>query len=73
MTKVGVSVDKESLDTFFKTLDGKTVTGAIADGAKKHIAMPAGGEAAAKEEEKPAEKEDEPEDVDMGGLFGDDD
>merc|ERR1719231_1815147 len=43
MTKVGVSVDKESLDTFFKTLDGKTVTGAIADGAKKHIAMPAGG------------------------------
>lgn len=34
-------------------------------------AGPAAAAAAPKEEEKP--KEDEPEDVDMGGLFGDDD
>lgn len=84
MKKCGISVDKESLNAFFTTLDGKTVTGAIAEGSKKHIAMPAGGGArpaaaataggAAAEAPKAEEKkEDEPEDVDMGGLFGDDD
>lgn len=84
MKKCGVSVDKESLDAFFKTIEGKDVVASVAEGSKKHISMPsgggggarpaaaaAGGAAPAKEEEKP--KEDEPEDVDMGGLFGDDD
>merc|ERR550537_468943 len=49
---------------------------AFLNAAKNAPAAPAGGAgapaaAAAKEEEIPAE--DEPEDVDMGGLFGDDD
>ena len=35
MKKCGVSVDKESLDAFFKTIDGQTVTDAIAAGSKK--------------------------------------
>jgi large subunit ribosomal protein LP2 len=83
MKKCGVSVDKESLDAFFKKIEGQDVVASVAEGSKKHISMPsggggarpaaaaAGGAAPAKEEEKP--KEDEPEDVDMGGLFGDDD
>merc|ERR1712078_260930 len=36
-------------------------------------AAAAGGDAAPVEEKKEEEKKDEPEDVDMGGLFGDDD
>ena len=84
MKKCGVSCEKESLDAFFKTLKENNVVDAVAAGSKKHISMPsgggaarpaaaatAGGAAAAKAEEKPAEKE-EAEDVDMGGLFGDD-
>ena len=37
MKKCGVSVDKESLDAFFKTIDGVTVTDAVAAGSKKCI------------------------------------
>ena len=83
MEKCGISVDKESLDAFFKTIEGKKVTETIEAGAKKQISMPSGGgrpaaaasgaTAAAAPEEKVEEKKDEPEDVDMGGLFGDDD
>ena len=85
MKKCGVSVDKESLDAFFKTIDGVTVPDAVAAGSKKCISMPSGGgggkaaaatagpAAAAAEEPEEKKKEDEPEDVDMGGLFGDDD
>ena len=84
MKKCGVSVDKESLDAFFKTLEGKTVVDAVTAGSKKHIAMPAGGGGGAKpagpaaggeakKEEEVEEKKEEVEDVDMGGLFGDDD
>jgi ribosomal protein L12E/L44/L45/RPP1/RPP2 len=82
MKKCGVSVDKESLDIFFKQIEGKTVVDAIKDGEKMLPKMPsgggaakpaaAGGAAAPAEKEEP-EKKDEPEDVDMGGLFGDDD
>ena len=83
MKKCGVSVDKESLDAFFKQIEGKVVVDAIKEGEKKCIKMPsgggarpaaaaAGGAAAPAEKEEP-KKEDEPEDVDMGGLFGDDD
>ena len=83
MNKCGVSVDKESLDAFFKTIEGKTVTEAIAAGSKKTISMPsggggagpakaaAGGAAEAKVEEV-EEKKEEPEDVGPN-LFGDDD
>lgn len=46
---------------FLNAAKNAPATGAVAAG---------GGAAPAKEEEKP--KEDEPEDVDMGGLFGDD-
>ena len=83
MKKCGVSVDKESLDAFFKAMDGQTVTDAIAAGSKKCISMPSGGggggkaaagpAAAAAPEKEVEEKKEEPEDVDMGGLFGDDD
>ena len=83
MKKAGVSVDKESLDLFFKQIDGKSVVELIAAGAEKTVSMPSGGYAGpvagaaaggASAEEKPAveEKKEEVEDVDMGGLFGDD-
>ena len=57
-----------------------SVTDAIAAGDKKTISMPAGGArpaagatAAAAEAPKEEDKKEEAEDVDMGGLFGDDD
>jgi len=81
MTKSGVSIDKEALAAFFKALDGKTVTGACTAGAKKQVTMPSGGARAAAPGAAaaggdagaaPAEvKEEEPEQVDMGNLFGD--
>merc|ERR1712100_177423 len=82
MKTAGVAVDKESLDAFFKIMDGKDVPTLVRDGEKKKVSMPcggggggavvaaAGGAAAAAPKEE--EKKDEPEDVDMGGLFGDD-
>lgn len=83
MSKCGVSIDKESLDVFFKQIEGKDVAEAVTEGKKKHVSMPCGGGGAAvaapaggdapKVEEKKEEKKEEPEDVDMGGLFGDDD
>ena len=84
MKKCGVSVDKESLDAFFKQIEGKKVVDAVKEGAKKHVSMPCGGgggarpaaaagAAAAEAPKEEPKKEDEPEDVDMGGLFGDDD
>ena len=81
MTQCGVSADKDVLKTFFAQLEGTTVKDAVAAGSKKHVTMPAGGGAApakaaaggaAAAEEKPKEEEkEEAEDVDMGGLFGD--
>ena len=82
MKSAGVAVDKESLDAFFKVMDGKDVTTLVREGEKKKVSMPAGGGggAAAAAGAGPAaaavvkeEKKEEPEDVDMGGLFGDDD
>jgi large subunit ribosomal protein LP2 len=81
MKKAGVSVDKESLDIFFKQVDGKSVTEMIAAGSKKTVVMPrcGGGGApaaaaagASAEAPKAEEKKEEVEEVDMGGLFGDD-
>ena len=83
MKKSGVSVDDESLDAFFKCLEGKDVAKSCADGSKKLVKMGGGGGArpaaaggagaAAAEVKKEEEKKEEEEDVDMGGLFGDDD
>ena len=82
MKKCGVSVDKESLDAFFKTIAEKNVVDAVKEGGKKCIQMPsgggggakpaaAGGKAAAAVEEV-EEKKEEPADPGMGNLFGDD-
>ena len=80
MKASGVSVDKVSLAQFFKGIEGKTVPELVVAGQKKQVKMPSGGAArpaaaggataAAVVEE---EKKEEVEDVDMGGLFGDED
>ena len=84
MKTCGVSVDKATLTTFFKQIDGKTVPELVQAGHKKHVKMPAmggggggaaaGGASAGAAAAAPAEeKKEEVEAVDMGGLFGDDD
>ena len=81
MKAAGISVDKESLKAFFKTMEGKDIPTLVAEGKKKQVEMPRGGgggaaaasggaAAAAPKEE---EKKEEVEEVDMGGLFGDED
>ena len=81
MKAAGISVDKESLKVFFKTMEGKDIPTLVAEGKKKQVEMPRGGgggaaaasggaAAAAPKEE---EKKEEVEEVDMGGLFGDED
>ena len=47
MSKCGVSIDKESLDVFFKQIEGKDVAEAVTEGKKKHVSMPCGGGGAA--------------------------
>ena len=81
MKDCGVSCDKATLTTFFKQIEGQTVTDLVAAGAKKHVKMPTGGGGArpaaaggAAADAAPEEvKKEEVEDVDMGGLFGGDD
>ena len=84
MKASGVSVDREAIKAFFACIDGKNIPETVAAGKKKHISMPCGGgggarpaaAAAAAGDAPPEEKEEkaeEVEDVDMGGLFGDDD
>jgi large subunit ribosomal protein LP2 len=82
MTKCGVSADKDVMKALFAAMKETSMKDAIAAGQKKCVSMPSGGaraagpaaggaaaaEAAPKEEEK-----EEAEDVDMGGLFGDED
>ena len=79
MKASGVSCEKSDLEVFFKALDNRALPELVAAGAKKTISMPSGGgggaakpaaAAAAPKEEK---KEEVAEDVDMGGLFGDED
>ena len=79
---VGVTADKENVKTMINKLKGQDLTKLINDGYGKFAAIggggaaPAGDAGAAAPTEKPKEaekKEEEPEeDVDMGGLFGDD-
>lgn len=82
MKKAGVSVDKEDLAIFFKQIEGKDIPETVQAGQKKCCtgfpaggARPAGaaagGAAAAEEAPQEEEKKEEVEDVDMGGLFGD--
>lgn len=73
----GVNADKEKIDTMIKAFDGKNFHELVQSGLAKMATMGGGGGAAAggagpaaAVEEK---KEDEVEEVDMGGLFGDDD
>ena len=78
----GVTADSDSLDVMMKRLEGKSLPELIKEGSGKLASMPSGGGAAAsapaaaaeapKEEEKPKEAEPE-EDVDMCGMFGDED
>ena len=82
MKECGVSVEKKDLDQFFKLIGGKKAHELIAEGKDKLISMPAvggggapvaaGGAAAGGAAEVKEEKKEEAEDVDMGGLFGDD-
>ena len=83
MKKAGVSVDKDDIATFFKQIEGKSIPETVQAGQKKCCsgfpsggARPAGaaaaGAAAAEEKPEEEEKKEEVEDVDMGGLFGDD-
>lgn len=86
MKEVGVQATKDDIDTLIKAVGGKKLDQLVRDGSKKlasvpsggaraaasssaPVAAPAGGAAAPKKEEKPKEEEQE---VDMGGLFGDD-
>ena len=81
LKEVGVTADKENVKTMINKLKGQDLTKLINDGYGKFAAMGGGGAAAPAEStgapaDKPKEaekKEEEPEeDVDMGGLFGDD-
>ena len=83
LKEVGVTADKDSVKTLIDKLDGQDLPKLINAGYEKFAAVggggaaaggaaPAGGDAPAAE----AKKEEEPEEeanVDMGGLFGDDD
>lgn len=84
MKNSGVSVDKGDLDQFFKCLGGRKAHELISEGKGKLISMPAvgsgggapaaAGKAGGAAAEAPKEeKKEEVEDVDMGGLFGDED
>ena len=80
LKEVGVEAEKEKLDLLLKNLEGKQLHELIAAGSSKIVtvgAAPAGGAAADNVQEKPAEakeeKVEEKVDVDMGGLFDDDD
>ena len=81
MKASGVYVDKKELDQLFVALEGKSIPDLVAAGKKKQVVMPSGGggarapAAAGAAAAAPVEeaKKEEAEDVDMGGLFGDDD
>ena len=82
----GVTADEADLTVMMNKLEGKSIPDLIKEGSKDLAAMPAGGSGggdasggaaadigdAPAKEEKPKEEEPE-EDVDMAGMFGDDD
>ena len=77
----GVSADDASLDVMMKKLEGKSIPELIAEGSKDLCASNTGGSAgpAAAADAAPAAKveapkeEEKEEEVDLGGMFGDDD
>ncbi len=84
LKEVGVQANKEDITVMIKSLTGKKLHDLVRDGSKKLASVPSGGAvssapagsaapaqaaAPAKKEEK---KEEPAEEVDMGGLFGDD-
>ena len=76
LKKAGVSADSEKIEAMIKALEGKKFNEAVESGLAKMATMGGGGAAAgpaaaAKPVEE--EKKEEAEDVDMGGLFGDED
>ena len=81
MKAAGCTVDKKQLEIFIKAVDGKSIPDLVKEGKKKHVSLPRGGgggapaaaAGAAAAEAPKEEKKEEVEDVDMGGLFGDDD
>merc|ERR1719230_1500042 len=82
MKECGVSVDNESISVFFKNMGEKNLVTLTNEGKDKLASMPAcgggapvaaAGGAGAAEAAPVEEKKEEPEDVDMGGLFGDED
>ena len=83
----GVTADDADLTVMMNKLEGKSIPELIKEGSKDLAAMPSGGSGGAAaggaggadagadkpaEKEKPKEEEPE-EDVDMAGMFGDDD
>jgi large subunit ribosomal protein LP2 len=82
LKEAGCTADKEKVKALIEKVGAKSFHEQAAAGLTKMASMGGGapaaggtaaaaGAAPAKEEEKP--KEEEAEDVDMGGLFGDDD
>ena len=80
----GVQADSDSLDVMMKRLEGKSLPELIREGSGKLASMPSGGgggaaaaaapAGGAAEPEKKKEEAPEPEeDVDMCGMFGDED
>mmetsp|Transcript_35822 Transcript_35822/g.34860 ORF Transcript_35822/g.34860 Transcript_35822/m.34860 type:complete len:112 (+) Transcript_35822:42-377(+) len=80
---VGAQANKENIAHLIKCINGQKLHDLYAKGSDKFVSMPAGGAVAVsssagpvaetKEKEAPKEEPKEEEaDVDMGGLFGDD-
>ena len=76
----GATADKEKIEALVKAMEGKEFHELVETGIAKLGSMGSGPAAAAapaggdKKEEAAPEKEEEPEeDVDIGGMFGDDD
>merc|ERR1711935_94890 len=72
----GVSADSEKIAAMIKAFEGKKFNEAVEQGLKKMATMGGGAPAAGGAEVEAAvveEKKEEVEEVDMGGLFGDDD
>ena len=81
MKASGVTADSASLDVMMTRLEGKSIPELMAEGAGKMASMPSGGASAgpaassdAPAAEKKEEKAEEPEpEVDMTGMFGEED
>ena len=77
LKKAGVSADSEKIEAMIKAFEGKKFHESVEGGLAKMATMGGGSGAAAGPAAAAApvveEKKEEAEDVDMGGLFGDED